>query len=242
MPAKQDDFEIRVPCGETLNTAVSVLIKELRRGKDVESVYWARQIEKVAYKYVWRRLLIFATEDVGIANPDAIVQVTALREAYLAIRSENSKKHVDGDVIVMAVLILARSPKNREVDHLKNVVGAMESRGWRPEVPEYAIDGHTALGRQRTMTKTEKALEWYFTASYCENEVGPLDARLWLWRSLADQGHLDRFWVEEQAQEWENRGLLVYGAEGRWPRPEEIGPSNSVADSGQARLALGEEE
>lgn len=239
MPPK-DDYVRLVPCGETLSDAVSTLIKELRRGKELEAVYWARQIEGAGmYKYVWRRLAIFAAEDVGLGNPDAIVQVQALKDAYMAARTESSKKSVDGNLIVLAVLILARSPKNRESDHLKNAVHVLTEKGWQPPIPEYAKDSHTRDGRARGLTKAEKDREWFMEASFCENEVGPYDARLWHLRRIAAQGSLPVDQVEEMARRWHEEGMLVYGLEGRFPIPAKVVAKEVAPDqSGQVRWIL----
>ncbi len=81
-----DRFDPTTPDGTPLNEAVSAMIKELRRGKDLQALYWAMQIESRFYKYVWKRLLIFAGGDVSIANPDAMVQVEACHQQYLLNR------------------------------------------------------------------------------------------------------------------------------------------------------------
>ena len=70
--SRDEERELLVPDGTPLKVAVSALIKTLRRGQEVEALYWARQIEARYAKYVWRRLRIFASEDVGLADPQAL--------------------------------------------------------------------------------------------------------------------------------------------------------------------------
>jgi hypothetical protein len=221
---KEDKFEPRVPDGTPLNEAVSILIKELRRGMELEALYWARQIEVSFHKYLWRRLAIFACEDVGLGDPQAIVVVESLEKAYARIKTESKAGKPDGNLISMACLYLARATKNREADHLKNVAHVLEQIGWRPSTPEYAIDAHTARGRMIYKTQEDRDRGWFLEWSKVMPEVGPYDARLWHLRRLVDEGTLDTEFVEDLATKWDAAGQLVYGMEGRWPLPRHLEP------------------
>lgn len=206
---KPEKFKPGVENGELLSTAVSVMIKELRRGNELHALYWAKQIEGRYHKYLWRRLAIFCAEDIGIANPQAIASIEALRSSY-EIAKKESQGAPDSNLLSMAVLMLARSPKNREADHLKNVVSCLSKQvGWRPEIPEDAIDGHTAEGKLKYRTDAERAKHWFFRGSHCENEQGPYDYRLWHWENLARRGVIDKGQVAEQRRIWEDAGQLV---------------------------------
>lgn len=218
-PKSSKDFEMKCPDGTPLNEAVSILQKEIRRGKELEALYWARQIEAYFPKYVWRRLVIISAEDIGLGNPQAVVVVEALWSAYEVIRKESRKDKPDGNLIAMAVLLLCRSEKNREADHLKNVEHSLEKHGWKPEIPEYAIDSHTKRGREIYRTKEDRDRGWFLEWSKVDPEVGPYDARLWHWRRLAGEGTLDTEEVEKQALAWAEAGDLLYGIEGRYPPP-----------------------
>lgn len=80
-------YEAKTKRGYPLDEVVSALIKSLRRGMEEESLFWAQEIEESGYhKYIWKRLLIFCTEDIGLIDPDAIVRVNALAQAYESIR------------------------------------------------------------------------------------------------------------------------------------------------------------
>lgn len=216
-------FTPSCPNGTPLNEAVSILIKEMRRGKELESLYWAFEIEARFHKYVWRRLAIFAAEDVGLANPDLIVRIKALWDSYMQIMADSSSKgKPDGNLLTMAVMMCCQTPKNREVDHFKNVLGALKKEaGYRPEIPEYAIDGHTAAGRAKNPdfnTDRGRALHWFTVGSHVEHEVGYRDAQLWHFRNLARRDIMNGEEVELLAAEWAAAGLLRFGIEGGYPR------------------------
>lgn len=211
----QEKFKPTVSDGTPLNEAVSSLIKEMRRGKELEALYWATLIEENFWKYLWRRLAIFAAEDVGFGNPMAIVIIESLASAYERIKRESRKDKPDGNLVSFAVLTLCRSEKNREADHLKNVLHVVRRRyGWMAKVPEYAVDAHTERGRKIWTDKHDRDRMWFLEWSSVKPEVGPLDWQLWHLRRIAHEGVIDPAWVEEKAKEWEKEGLLFYGLEG----------------------------
>ena len=152
-----DKYENKTKRGYMLDEVTSALIKSLRRGMEEESLFWAQEIEESGYwKYIWKRLLIFCAEDVGMADPDGIVRVNALAQTYETIRKNQQKGvPVEGDLLAMAVLYLARAPKNREVDEFKNHIEKRKREGWRPEVPDFALDVHTRRGRKAGKTEAD---------------------------------------------------------------------------------------
>lgn len=213
------DFERMVPDGNTLNLAVSVMIKELRRGNELQALYWARQIEQGGfYKYVWRRLAIFCAEDIGLGNPLAIVTVQSLWNAYETAKRDSSRGTPDGNLITMAVMVCARSEKNRECDHLKNAEHSLVKHGWHPGVPDYAVDMHTRQGRG-VLDKAQQDLMWFTEWSVVVPEVGPYDWRLWHWKRLANKGVMNAPMVSEKAAQWMQEGDLMYGVDGPAPIP-----------------------
>jgi MgsA AAA+ ATPase C terminal len=217
--AEQGTFDPMVPDGTPLNEAVSILIKEMRRGNELEALYWARQIEGGGYwKYLFRRLAIFACEDVGTGNSLAITVVesckTAYTDAMAALKGKRGGAKPDGNLITHVVRVLTNSEKNRENDHLKNVEHVLRSVGWRPEIPEYAIDAHTKRGRELYKDKSEKDVLWFTEWSEVTPEVGPFDWRLWHLRRLVKEGSMNGDEVEALAKEWQEKGLLAYGTDG----------------------------
>jgi hypothetical protein len=240
---KRDDFEAVVPDGTPLNEAVSAMIKELRRGKELTALYWAKQIEARYWKYVWKRLMIFAAEDVSVANPDAVVQVHACYEGYVMTR-ENKKggdlrfcphcgaveeeetansQRADKDLLALAVLVLARSDKCRESNLLWAMLIELEKVGWRPEVPEYALDGHTRRGRALHPDPHERHVKWFLEWSRVEPNRGPNDVHAWHVARMVAQGRFPADVGQEILDGYRERGELRYEAGGEpWPTWQQV--------------------
>lgn len=91
---------------------ISALHKSLR-GSDVDAaLYWfARMLEGgESPLYIVRRLVRFAAEDVGMADPNALLQACAAKEAYDFIGSPEGEL-----VIAQLVVYLATAPKSNAV-------------------------------------------------------------------------------------------------------------------------------
>lgn len=216
---RDDAKALLVPDGTDQRVAISALIKALRRGRELDALYWAAQLSARYPWLVWRRLAIFAAEDVGLGNPQALPQVQAARQAWEQI-AEGSRSRPPVLLLAYAVLILARSAKSREADDLAESMKHLIERGWQAQVPDVALDLHTAQGRER-MPPEERLRHWLEEASAIEPDTGPKDWALWIRRWAAQRGHLDRATVEAQAGSWDSAGRLVHGLDGYGSLPVE---------------------
>ena len=64
-----------------LDEVVSVLQKSIRRGLEEESLYWALELSESGYgQYLWRRLCVIASEDIGLVEPVVSVIINSLAE------------------------------------------------------------------------------------------------------------------------------------------------------------------
>jgi hypothetical protein len=115
---------------------LSSLQTEIRRGMEKEAVQHAMDLEGVqAHRTaVWNRLSVFASEDVGLANVDAVGKITEYRAAYEHARATNNPKKPETLFLVQAVTYLCRSPKSRIVDNLIHAVKGL------PPAPVIDID------------------------------------------------------------------------------------------------------
>ena len=129
--------------GFAFDQAASALQKSVRRGQEEDAVYFALELSDSGYTaYVWRRLLVITSEDVGLAEPTMPATIHALHQAALTL--EAKRKGSGRLPLVHAVLLLSRAKKSRIVDHALIAFSADETV-W--PVPDVAVDKHTKRGR-----------------------------------------------------------------------------------------------
>ena len=142
-------YELYTEGGYLLEEAVSALQKCIRRGLEKEALYWAIEINAKYPDYIWRRLVVIVTEDIGGAHPDLVGIICNLKREVEAIRKASKTKEYDLCILGFAILQMARSPKSREADDAVNEVLRERRTGqFRPDVPDFAKDMHTAAGRK----------------------------------------------------------------------------------------------
>ena len=113
-------YELRTKTELPYDEVISGLQKMIRRSKEREALVLAQELFDSGYNSaVARRLMIIAPEDIGLANPQAVATATTLCEGYLALNDKRAKGRppVEPIALYMAVMILCRSPKNRETDN-----------------------------------------------------------------------------------------------------------------------------
>jgi putative ATPase len=98
--------------GEEHYNLISALHKSLRNSDVDASLYWlARMLEAGEDPlYIARRLVRFASEDVGLAEPGALAQAIAAKEAFHFIGIPEGKL-----ALAQAVVYLALAPKSNAV-------------------------------------------------------------------------------------------------------------------------------
>lgn len=143
-------YNLLTQSGYPLDEVISALQKDIRRGHEEQALYWCLEMVPRYEAYLWRRLIVICNEDVGIANPDLLAQIPALRAQFFEFRDEGK----DGTcrlILANAMLLMCRSPKARTADHMQRVVTQqwMNDRqsGVQREVPDYALDKHTRRGK-----------------------------------------------------------------------------------------------
>lgn len=88
---------------------ISALHKALRGSDPQAALYWLARMLVAGEEplYVLRRLVRFASEDIGLADPQALVQCLAAKDAYQFLGSPEGEL-----AIVQACLYLATAPKS----------------------------------------------------------------------------------------------------------------------------------
>jgi replication-associated recombination protein RarA len=119
------------------------LCKRQSPGDEKGALYWSPELAASGFpQYVWKRLRIIASEDVGLVEPGLVSDLDALHRWWSELRTP---KGDDGGIfLIHCVLMLVRAGKSRIVDHAYLAAHADETVR---EMPSMALDRHTARGR-----------------------------------------------------------------------------------------------
>jgi putative ATPase len=128
--------------GEEHYNLVSALIKSLRNSDVNAGLYWlARMIEGGADPiYIARRLCILASEDIGLADPQAMVQAAAAADIVQLIGLPEGLFPLS-----QAVIYLARAPKSNAIKSAYFAAAADAAETSREPVPLHLRNAVTPL-------------------------------------------------------------------------------------------------
>ncbi len=149
--------------GEQHYDIISAFIKSLRGSDPNAAVYWlARMVEGGEDpKFIARRMLILAAEDIGLANPNALLLAQACFEAVNVIGWPESRI-----ILSEAAVYLATSPKsNASYMAVENAIEAVRKEGDLP-VPLHIRNAPTSLMKGLGYGK-----EYKYAHSYSGNFV-----------------------------------------------------------------------
>ncbi len=155
--------------GEQHYDIISAFIKSIRGSDPNAAVYWlARMIEGGEdLKFIARRLLILASEDIGNANPNALVLANAAFEAVNKIGYPESQL-----ILSQCALYLATSPKsNSATTAIGEALTAVREHGDLP-VPLHIRNAPTKLMKDLDYGKNYKYSHSY-EGNFSEQEYLP---------------------------------------------------------------------
>jgi replication-associated recombination protein RarA len=159
--------------GYPLGVVASALQKEIRRGDVEAAVYWGLLLWKKAPPYAWKRVLVTAAEDIGLAAPEIVTQVGVLNGMYRA--AKEGAWYVSPHHFTMAVVLLSRARKSTEIEDLQTWTLELIKAGVKREVPEYALDAHTQQGKAAGASWRD----WYAGRLAMGMPVNEYTRRLW---------------------------------------------------------------
>lgn len=115
---------------------ISAFIKSLRGSDPDAAMYW---LAKMVYagedpRFIFRRMLIFAGEDVGLADPGAIAVVEACAQAFDRVGLPEGRFH-----LAEAALYLATAPKSNSIFAFFDALSTVEQER-EGEVPAHLRD------------------------------------------------------------------------------------------------------
>ena len=128
--------------GEGHYNLISALHKSLRGSDPDAGLYWLARMVQAGedMKYILRRLTRFATEDVGMADPGALVQAISAWNSYERLGSP------EGDLAVAGLVVyLATAPKSNSIETAWINVSkvARETASYNP--PKHILNAPTRL-------------------------------------------------------------------------------------------------
>ncbi len=142
-------YDLRTAKGHDFFEVSSAFQKCIRRGLEEEAMYWAVELFNSNYvEYVWKRLRIMASEDVGLAQPGIVAEVQALYQHHkLQASKKEDKNQPERLFLTHAVLLLCRAPKSRLVDWVLIAQWRLHDHV-HLEIPDFAHDKHNEKGRR----------------------------------------------------------------------------------------------
>lgn len=154
--------------GAAYDEVNSGLQKMIRRGKEREALILAQEMfDSGFHAAVARRLMIIAAEDIGLANPMVVSQVTTLCMGYIIAKKDSPSGRVEPLPLVMSIIMLARSPKNRECDDSQIVTIVRAKAGTDSgaqvinENQDVIVDCHTDRGKARLRNQAAETGQEY---------------------------------------------------------------------------------
>lgn len=121
---------------------ISALHKSLRGSDADAALYWLARMLVAGEDpmYIIRRLVRFASEDIGLADPDALKQALAAKDAFHFVGSP------EGEIaIAQAVVYLATAPKSNALYKAEKAARAMARDTGSLMPPKHILNAPTAL-------------------------------------------------------------------------------------------------
>ena len=166
----------------------SAFIKSLR-GSDVDAaLYWMAAMLEGGEdpNFIFRRLLIFASEDVGMADPYAITVVQSAHEAFIKNGMPEGMYFLSH-----ATLFMALSPKSNSTKAIFEVTDEIKKRGVK-DVPSHLRD-KTANALSARYLDSENASDEYkyphnFRRHWVQQDYLPMELKQRNWFSGGTEG------------------------------------------------------
>lgn len=141
----QENIALYDKGGEQHYDIASAFIKSIRGSDPNGAVYWlARMIEGGEdVKFIARRMIIAASEDIGLANPNALLMATTALQAVQAVGLPEARI-----ILSQAVIYLATSPKSNSAYLAINEAQSLVRRSGNLPVPLHLRNAPTQLMKE----------------------------------------------------------------------------------------------
>lgn len=159
--------------GEMHYDIISAFIKSIRGGDPDAAVYWlARMIEGGEdVKFIARRLLILATEDIGLANPNALLLAQSTFDAVHQIGYPESRI-----ILSECAIYLSTSPKSNSAYAAIDAAQALVRKTGNLPVPLHIRNAPTKLMKEIGYGKNYKYAHAY-EGNFAEQDFLPQEIK-----------------------------------------------------------------
>ncbi|MFO8101987.1 MAG: replication-associated recombination protein A [Dehalococcoidia bacterium] len=177
LEAVEDAFQHRAlmydKSGEEHYNLISAFHKSMRGSDPDAALYWMGRMLEAGEDplYIARRMVRFASEDVGLADPQALVQANAARAAVQFIGLPEGKL-----ALAQAAVYLATAPKSNSLDRAYGKVKEDVARTGHQPVPLHLRNPETGLMREMGYGKDYKYAH-DFPGHFVEQQYLPDDLK-----------------------------------------------------------------
>jgi len=125
--------------GDSHYDTISAFIKSMRGSDPHAAVYWLARMLHAGEdpRFIARRMVIFASEDIGLADSRALVVADAAAQAVEFVGLPECQLN-----LAHAALYLALAPKSNSATRAIGAAGKEVERGMTPPVPAHLRDSH----------------------------------------------------------------------------------------------------
>lgn len=147
--------------GEEHYNIISALHKSMRDSDADASVYWTMRIIEAGEdpKYIVRRMIRFASEDIGNADTNALVLANAVKEAVMFLGYPECNVH-----LVQLAIYLAKAPKSNSAYESVNIAKSIIEQTGNLPVPLHLRNAPTQLMKDLNYGKGYKYAHDYKNA------------------------------------------------------------------------------
>jgi len=125
--------------GDAHYDTISAFIKSMRASDEKGAIYWLAKMLHAGedFRFIARRIVIFASEDVGLADPEALPLAVATQQAVEFVGLPEARIP-----LAHAVCYMSRAPKNRQAYEALNAATEQIESEQTKRVPEKLKNKH----------------------------------------------------------------------------------------------------
>ena len=132
--------------GDAHYDTISAFIKSMRASDEKSAMYWLAKMVHAGedFRFIARRIVIFASEDVGLADPEALLLAIATQQAVEFVGMPEARIP-----LAHAVAYMCRAKKSREAYDALNAATEKIEMEQTKRVPEHLKNKHFPVNPER---------------------------------------------------------------------------------------------